>query len=111
MTGPSDPARDPGQDEQDAVAERVAEVDRDADCKPSLMDRVGAYARDARLPFYVIHQLPIVLIGFYVVKWPISALAQYLVITLSSVVATLVLYDIGVSRTRVTRFLFGVRER
>jgi hypothetical protein len=101
-----------GQMTQPAARQRAtAEVDRDADRKPSLMDRVGTYARDARLPFYVIHQMPIVLIGFYVVKWPISALAQYLVITLSSIVATLVLYDVGVRRTRVTRFLFGVRER
>jgi hypothetical protein len=89
----------------------AAEAHRDVGRKPSLMDRVGAYARDARLPFYVIHQMPIVLIGFYVVQWPISALAKYLVITLSSIVASLVLYDIGVRRTRVTRFLFGVRER
>jgi len=89
----------------------AAEPGLDLDRKPSLMDRVGVYARDARLPFYVIHQMPIVLIAFYVVQWPISALVQYLVITLSSIVVTLVLYDIGVRRTRVTRFLFGVRVR
>jgi hypothetical protein len=101
-----------GQMSQSSARKRGAtEVDRDADRQLSLMDRVGAYARDARLPFYVIHQMPVVLIGFYVVQWRTSSPVQYLVITLSSIVVTLVLYDVGVRRTRLTRFLFGVRER
>jgi glucan biosynthesis protein C len=75
------------------------------------MDRVGEYAREAQLPFYVLHYAPVVVIGHYVVQWPTGALVKYLVIALSSLVATLVLYDIGVRRTRVTRFLFGMRHR
>ena len=79
--------------------------------KPSLMDRIGEYANDAQLPFYVLHYAPVVVIGFYVVQWQIGALVKYLVITLSSLLVTLVLYDIGVRRTQVTRFLFGMRPR
>jgi hypothetical protein len=73
--------------------------------------RIGEYANDAQLPFYVLHYAPVVVIGFYVVQWPVSALVKYLVIALSSLVVTLVLYDIGVRRTTVTRFLFGVKEQ
>jgi glucan biosynthesis protein C len=79
--------------------------------RPSLMDRVGEYAHDAQLPFYVLHYAPVVVIGYYVVQWPISALVKYVAITLSSLVVTLVLYDIGVRRTGVTRFLFGMRPK
>ena len=36
---------------------------------------------------------------------------KYLVICLSTLAVTLLLYDIGVRRTRLTRFLFGMRPR
>jgi len=77
--------------------------------KPSLMDRVSAYAGEAQLPFYVLHMTPIVIIGFYVVQWDVNALVKYLAIVLSALVVALVLYDIGVRRTRLTRFLFGMK--
>ena len=67
------------------------------------------YAGEAQLPFYILHQTPIVVIGFYVVPWEVSVLVKYIVITLSSLVVTLLLYDIGVRRTRLTRFLFGMK--
>jgi hypothetical protein len=77
--------------------------------KPSLMDRVAAYAGEAQLPFYVLHMTPIVIIGFYVVQWDVNALVKYLVVVLATLVVALVLYDIGVRRTRLTRFLFGMK--
>jgi hypothetical protein len=77
--------------------------------KPSLMDRVAGYAGEAQLPFYVLHMTPIVLIGFYVVQWEVSALIKFLVIVLATLVVTLVVYDIAVRRTRLSRFLFGLR--
>ncbi len=79
--------------------------------KPSLRERVVEYAGEAQLPFYVLHQTPIVVIGFYVVQWEVSTMVKYIVITLSSLVVTLLLYDIGVRRARLTRFLFGMRSK
>ena len=79
--------------------------------KPTFMDRLAEYAQDARLPFYILHQTPIVVIGFYVVQWEVSALVKYLAICLSTLVVTLLLYDIGVRRTNLTRFLFGMRPK
>jgi hypothetical protein len=79
--------------------------------KPSLMDRIAGYAKEARLPFYILHHTPIVLIGYYVVQWEVNALIKYLVISLSALVVTLVVYDIGVRRMRLTRFLFGMRPK
>ena len=75
------------------------------------MDRVTRYAGESQLPFYVLHMTPIVIIGFYVVQWDVNALLKYLVIVLSALVVALLLYDIGVRRTRLTRFLFGLRPK
>ena len=61
--------------------------------------------------YYVLHLTPIVVIGFYVVQWEVSVLVKFIVITLSSLVATLLLYEIGVRRTRLTRFLFGMKPK
>jgi len=79
--------------------------------RPALMDRVSAYAREAQLPFYVLHHTPIIVIGYTVVQWNVNALVKFLVISLSSLLVTLVVYDIGVRRTAVTRFLFGMRPQ
>jgi len=48
-------------------------------------------------------------IGFHVVQWDASGNVKCIVISLSVFVVTLLLYDIGVRRTRLTRFLFGMR--
>ena len=75
------------------------------------MDRVSAYAQEAQLPFYVLHHTPIILIGYCVIQWNVNALVKFLVISLSSLVITLGVYDIVVRRTGVTRFLFGMRPK
>jgi hypothetical protein len=78
--------------------------------KPASLDRVAEYVSEAQLPFYILHMTSLVVIGFYVVQWEINAFLKYIVISLASFVITLVVYDIGVRRTRLTRFLFGIRE-
>jgi glucan biosynthesis protein C len=74
-----------------------------------LRDRAIRYANQAVLPVYVLHQTVIVVIGFYVVQWVVPTLVKYLVISFAALVATLVLYDVGVRRTAVTRVLFGMK--
>lgn len=76
---------------------------------PIWMDRLADYAKEAQLPFYVLHRTPIIIIGFYVVQWQVNALVKYVVIVLGTLVTALVVYDIGVRRTWPTRFLFGLR--
>jgi glucan biosynthesis protein C len=75
----------------------------------SRMRRLGAYANDAVLPFYVLHETVIVVIAYYVLDWKIGAGAQFLLISLMSLATTLALYDLGVRRTPVTRWLFGLK--
>jgi hypothetical protein len=72
--------------------------------------RVTRYVGEAVLPFYVLHQTAIVVIGFYVVQWEIGALSKYLTISFASLAATLLVYDLCVRRTNITRVLFGMRR-
>jgi hypothetical protein len=81
-----------------------------ADGTPRLRNRAIRYANQAVLPVYVLHQTVIVMIGFYVVQWDLPTLAKYLVISFTALVATVVLYDVGVRRTAVTRVLFGMKR-
>jgi glucan biosynthesis protein C len=76
-----------------------------------LLRRLGAYANEAVLPFYLLHETVIVVVAYAVLSWPIGAAAQFSLIALLSLAATLLLYDLGVRRNPVTRFLFGLRQR
>jgi hypothetical protein len=71
--------------------------------------RLAAYGNEAVLPFYVLHETVIVAVAYVVLAWPVGTAAQFGVIVLVSLAATLLLYDLGVRRSRVTRFLFGLR--
>jgi hypothetical protein len=75
----------------------------------SLRDRAARYVHEAVLPFYVLHQTPIIVIGFYVVRWRVGVLPKYLTISLASLLVTVLVYGLCVRRTRVTRTLFGMR--
>jgi fucose 4-O-acetylase-like acetyltransferase len=81
-----------------------------ADGTLPLRDRAIGYANQAVLPIYVLHQTVIVMIGFYVVQWDVPTLVKYLVISCTALLATLVLYDVGVRRTAVTHMLFGMKR-
>jgi glucans biosynthesis protein C len=48
-------------------------------------------------------------VAYFVLTWRIGAGPQYCLIVLASLAATLLLYDLGVRRTPVTRFLFGLK--
>ena len=72
--------------------------------------RLGAYANDAVLAFYVLHETVIVVVAYFLLAWPIRTGAQYWLIALVSLAATLLLFDLGVRRSPVTRFLFGLKQ-
>ncbi|MFF5159497.1 hypothetical protein ACFY3N_25325 [Streptomyces sp. NPDC000348] len=63
----------------------------------------------AALPLYVLHQPVVVAFAYGVVGWSAPMAAEYAVIVAASLRAVLVLYEYGVRRWAVTRFLFGMR--
>jgi glucan biosynthesis protein C len=69
------------------------------------------YASEAVLPFYILHQTVILIIGFYVVQWDAGMLVKYILISTASLAATIAIYDLCVRRTNATRFLFGMRPK
>ena len=69
------------------------------------------YANEAVLPFYILHQTIIITIGYYVVQWNTGVGLKYLVISTTSFVVIMVIYEIIVRRVNVFRFLFGMKPR
>jgi len=73
-------------------------------------NRFLEYANEAVLPFYILHHVVLLLIGYWVIQWQINALVKYIVIASLSFIAIMGLYDIIIKRFQVTRFLFGLKQ-
>jgi glucan biosynthesis protein C len=67
------------------------------------------YCREAVLPFYILHQTVIVLIGFYIANWQARVMVKYLALSTLSFAVIIALYDLLVKRVKVFRFLFGMK--
>lgn len=61
------------------------------------------------LPFYILHQTAIVIIGFLISSWEIGVMLKYLILSTSSFVAIVALYELIIKRFKVCRFLFGMK--
>jgi glucans biosynthesis protein C len=68
-----------------------------------------SYSNEAVLPFYILHQTIIITIGFFVVQWNTGIGLKYLVISTTSFISILLIYELLVRRINVLRFLFGMR--
>ncbi|MEU4550094.1 acyltransferase family protein [Nonomuraea dietziae] len=67
------------------------------------------YLSEAVLPLYVLHQPIVVAVAYQVVRWEAPIAVKYAVIAAGSLILTVLAYDLLVRRTRLTRFLFGMR--
>ncbi|MEU9350334.1 acyltransferase family protein [Streptomyces griseoloalbus] len=67
------------------------------------------YLALAALPLYVLHQPVVVAFAYGVVGRSAPMAVKYAVIVAASLAVILVLYEYGVRRSAVTRFLFGMR--
>jgi len=68
-----------------------------------------AYASEAVLPFYILHQTVIIVVGYYVVRWQVNSALKYLVILVVSFCLIMALYHLLIKRINILRFLFGMR--
>ena len=71
--------------------------------------RLYGYLSIAALPLYILHQPIVVAVAYGVVGWDAPIVVKYTVIVVVSLALTVAAYDLLVRRTRVTRFLFGMR--
>ena len=74
-------------------------------------NRFLGYANEAVLPFYILHQFVLLLIGYWVVQWQMNALVKYIVIASLSFMAIIGFYEIIIKRFQVSRFLFGLKQK
>lgn len=72
-------------------------------------NRFLRYANHAVLPFYMLHQTAIVIIGFFVIKLPIGVAMQYLIINGATFLTVILLYEVLIRRINLLRVLIGMR--
>jgi glucan biosynthesis protein C len=72
-------------------------------------NRALSYCNEAVLPFYLFHQTIILMVGYYVIRWPIASPLKFAIIAVLSFAAIMALYELLVRRFNVMRFLFGMR--
>ncbi|MFC2059918.1 hypothetical protein ACFLTZ_02335 [Chloroflexota bacterium] len=72
-------------------------------------NRFLGYANEAVLPFYILHQTIILIIGFFVVQWSMGIAPKYFIICTTSFIVIMAIYEILVRRINILRFLFGMR--
>ena len=68
-----------------------------------------AYANEAVLPFYIMHQTVLLAVGYLVLPWHIPDPAKWLVIAAISFAVVMALYEFAVRRSNVLRVLFGMK--
>lgn len=71
-------------------------------------NRFLGYATEAVLPFYMLHQPVILLVGLWVVQLQIPVFVKYGIILVLSFIGIMVPYE-GLRRVKVLRFLFGMK--
>jgi glucan biosynthesis protein C len=67
------------------------------------------YAQEAVLPFFILHQLVIVVLAFFVVQWEASIAVKLPIVVLGSFVISLGLYEALIRRIGPVRALFGMK--
>lgn len=77
----------------------------------SKSNRILRYCAEASMPFYVIHQPIIVLIGFYIKNLNISIPIKYFMLISISFIIITSIYHFLIKPFRYTRFLHGIGDR
>lgn len=67
------------------------------------------YAAEAVLPFYILHQSVIIVVGYFVCQWDADPALKYLCILAISFAAIMAIYEFLIRRWNITRLLFGMR--
>jgi glucan biosynthesis protein C len=75
----------------------------------TVSNRLLSYANEAVLPFYILHQPVILVLGYFIIPLPLPILAKYLIIATLAFGITLGLYELGVRRVQLSRRVFGLK--
>lgn len=78
--------------------------------KFNFTNRFLKYSNEAVMPFYILHQNILLLLGFFVVRCTVSDLAKFMIIAISSFLIIMVLYEYIIRRHKSFRIIFGMRS-
>jgi peptidoglycan/LPS O-acetylase OafA/YrhL len=70
-----------------------------------------AYANEAVLPFYLLHQTVILCVGWFVIPLSLGIPLGFLIIAVVSFVLIMAIYELLIRRWNIVRFFFGMRPR
>jgi glucan biosynthesis protein C len=70
-----------------------------------------AYANEAVLPIYILHQPVILILGYFIIRLQLPIVAKYLIITPVALSITLLVYEYGIRRVNWIRRAFGLKPR
>lgn len=69
------------------------------------------YANEAVLPFYILHQPVILIIGYFIIPMQLPIIIKYLIITPVAFGITIGWYEYGIRRINLLRRAFGLKSR
>jgi peptidoglycan/LPS O-acetylase OafA/YrhL len=72
-------------------------------------NRFLQYANQAVLPFYILHQTVIVVIGYFIRDWDWAVFPKYLFLATTSFTSIMLLYEFAVKRVNFLRYVFGMK--
>ncbi|MEJ2758030.1 MAG: acyltransferase family protein [Anaerolineales bacterium] len=72
-------------------------------------NRFLQYANRAVLPFYIMHQSVIVVVGYFIRDWPWAIFPKYLFLASTSFIVIMALYEFIVRRVKFLHFFFGMK--
>jgi glucans biosynthesis protein C len=69
------------------------------------------YMNEAAFPVYVIHQTVLLIIGFFILRFNLGIVPEFIFITLLSFLSCFGIYEVFIRRIRVLRWLFGLKPK
>jgi glucan biosynthesis protein C len=69
---------------------------------------VVRYGAESALPVYIIHHPIVVVLGSFIVTWNLPLWARFFLLVAGAMALTVAIYEFGIRRTSVTRFIFGL---
>jgi glucans biosynthesis protein C len=67
------------------------------------------YANEAVMPFYILHQTVLLVVGYFVLTWEIHDVLKWAIIFTSSLFIIMALYTLLIRKFDLLRFLFGMK--
>ena len=74
-------------------------------------NRFISYANEGIYPFYILHQTVIVVIGYYLVAWPLGPVVKFGLLLVLSFAASVAIYEVLIRRWNWVRPCFGLKPR